>query len=246
VNVKPWYDKVTPPPISNINRVGAPNWDSFKIQADHISSSIERHITLRLDDTTDPTVLDFGAGVGRVALKLKHTLGLPTHCCDVDESAMIYLRTQLPMTDCRATAYAPPLPYSDDFFDLVYSISIWTHLPIKLQLPWLREIRRILKPGGLAMISVSGAKALQARKKLGLQQWMAIGEEDLALEGIIFRPYEHQKTNPEAYPGVTDEYGLTLHHPEWIRNHWSDVLSIDEILIDEIDNIQDLVIMSNR
>ena len=47
----------------------------------------------------------------------------------------------------------PPLPFPDRFFDFVYSISIFTHLPEAMQFAWLEEINRVLKAGGEAVIS---------------------------------------------------------------------------------------------
>jgi len=50
----------------------------------------------------------------------------------------------------------PPLGYSDNKFDFIYALSVFTHLPRHLQIPWLKEIRRILRPGGVVFISVHG------------------------------------------------------------------------------------------
>jgi ubiquinone/menaquinone biosynthesis C-methylase UbiE len=41
----------------------------------------------------------------------------------------------------------PPLPFRDQFFDFVFSISIFTHLPEDMQFGWLKDINRVLKTG---------------------------------------------------------------------------------------------------
>ena len=48
----------------------------------------------------------------------------------------------------------PPLDYSDEMFDLVYAVSVFTHLSEEFQLPWLGELRRILKPNGVLLATV--------------------------------------------------------------------------------------------
>ena len=47
----------------------------------------------------------------------------------------------------------PPLPFDDGFFDFVFSISVFTHIPEDMQFAWLSELRRVLKVGGTALLS---------------------------------------------------------------------------------------------
>jgi SAM-dependent methyltransferase len=71
----------------------------------------------------------------------------------------------------------PPLPFEDASFDLVYSISVFTHLDEEMQDAWLNELKRVLRPGGILIITVHG---LNARKGLS-------GEDlrTLLLAGIL-------------------------------------------------------------
>lgn len=53
------------------------------------------------------------------------------------------------------TADALNLPFPDDHFDKVYSISVIHHIPSKeLQLQFMKEARRVLKPQGLLIMRV--------------------------------------------------------------------------------------------
>jgi SAM-dependent methyltransferase len=54
----------------------------------------------------------------------------------------------------------PPLPLNDDQFELVYAISVFTHLPEEAEQAWLRELARVLQGGGLFIGSVLGDEAL--------------------------------------------------------------------------------------
>lgn len=50
----------------------------------------------------------------------------------------------------------PPLEYDDNFFDIVYCISVFTHLDEVTELKWFNEIIRVLKPGGVFLLSIHG------------------------------------------------------------------------------------------
>jgi SAM-dependent methyltransferase len=62
----------------------------------------------------------------------------------------------LPFGDFRTNQLDPPLPFDDDTFDLVYSLSIFTHLDAGLQIPWIEELARVTKPGGLLLPTFHG------------------------------------------------------------------------------------------
>jgi len=50
----------------------------------------------------------------------------------------------------------PPIPAEDGFFDVVYCISVFTHLSESLHHQWAVEIFRLLKPGGLFIATFHG------------------------------------------------------------------------------------------
>ena len=62
----------------------------------------------------------------------------------------------LPFVQISQNELSPPLGYPDQKFDFVYAISVFTHPSAELQTAWLRELRRILKPGGRLLITTQG------------------------------------------------------------------------------------------
>lgn len=101
-------------------------------------------------------MLDFGCGCGRVA---RHWAGLrapEVHGCDSNPELVGWCRDNLPFMRCVRNELNPPLPYEGSRFDLVYAISVFTHLPIALQCAWVRELSRILRPGGLLLLTFHG------------------------------------------------------------------------------------------
>jgi SAM-dependent methyltransferase len=100
-------------------------------------------------------VLDFGCGAGRVA---RHWNGvdLDLRGCDVNPRMVEWCREHLPFGRFEVTGLAPPLPYADGSLGLVYAFSVFTHLPEALQLEWMTELRRVLRPGGYLLFSTLG------------------------------------------------------------------------------------------
>jgi len=50
----------------------------------------------------------------------------------------------------------PPLPFEDESFDLLFSISVYTHLSEKMHYAWLTENLRVIKPGGHVVLTTQG------------------------------------------------------------------------------------------
>jgi ubiquinone/menaquinone biosynthesis C-methylase UbiE len=48
------------------------------------------------------------------------------------------------------------LPFRDAKFDAIYNFSVLTHLSEDLQIAWVRELQRVLKPGGLFACTTHG------------------------------------------------------------------------------------------
>lgn len=108
------------------------------------------------------SLLDFGCGCGRV---IRHWKGFPhlrSHGTDYNPQLVAWCAGALPSAAFATNNLAPPLPHRDGSFDLLYSISVFTHLPEELQRPWMDELARVLRPGGVAMITTKGRSRLDA------------------------------------------------------------------------------------
>ena len=105
------------------------------------------------------TVLDFGCGCGRVT-RWWHEFPGSIVGADLDPRAIAWCRRSLPFGRFEANGLTPPLALADGRFDLVYALSVFTHLTPDLQLAWRDELRRVLRPGGLLLVTTHGRSYL--------------------------------------------------------------------------------------
>jgi 2-polyprenyl-3-methyl-5-hydroxy-6-metoxy-1,4-benzoquinol methylase len=99
--------------------------------------------------------LDFGCGCGRV---LRQWCASSANLYGTDYNPLLieWCQAHLSFAECAVNLLEPPTRYRDNQFDFIYALSVFTHLPAQMQIPWLQEMKRILKPGGLIFLSVHG------------------------------------------------------------------------------------------
>ena len=101
-------------------------------------------------------VLDFGCGCGRVARHWAGVAGPEVYGCDYNPDLVAWCVGNLPHLRVTRNELTPPTPYVTGSFDLIYALSVFSHLDEALQRAWLAEYRRLLRPGGLLVLSVLG------------------------------------------------------------------------------------------
>jgi SAM-dependent methyltransferase len=120
---------------------------------------------------TARTVLDFGCGAAKNTRLLRGIAGVKVVGTDVNAAQIEWARKHVPGVEFHVNDLEPPLRFAeDDTFDLVTAASVFTHIPLDLQRPWLEEIRRILRPGGYFLCTVAGAYHIGIQLSPELQQ----------------------------------------------------------------------------
>jgi SAM-dependent methyltransferase len=117
--------------------------------------AITAHV--RVADLT--SVLDFGCGCGRVTRYWDGFAGRVS-ASDVNADAIAWCRRHLSFARFEQNRLAPPLAFEDESFDLVYALSVLTHLTAELQLTWRDELKRVLRPGGALIVTTHGCSYL--------------------------------------------------------------------------------------
>ena len=114
-------------------------------------------IAQRMAETGGRTVLDIGSGTGRHVVFFT-AQGFSVFGLDSSPVGLEMTRQWLAETGCSAQLGAQDiydrLPYEDAFFDAVVSVQVIHHARIAPICSLIREIARVLKPGGLVFVTV--------------------------------------------------------------------------------------------
>jgi SAM-dependent methyltransferase len=173
------------------------------------------------------SLLDFGCGSGRVIRHWSNLQNTEIHGCDLNPDAVEWCSRHLTFARFETNRLTPPLPYADRAFDLVYAFSVFTHLPQNLQLAWMRECGRVLRPGAHILFSTLGAYFVGEGRLSGSEQ-TSFENGDLVVlyegvpgsnlcsayhpqayvERVLARDFELVRSLPEADDGHHDLYLL--------------------------------------
>jgi SAM-dependent methyltransferase len=182
-------------------------------------------------------ILDFGCGCGRT---LRYLSDLPSDCrlcgTDIDAKLIAWCEKFLPqVAEWSVNGFEPPMRYAGATFDLIYGISVFTHLDEPMQLRWLAEIKRVLAPGGVAIFTVHG-KSTQV--DLPAPEQAALKEK-----GFLFRT---SQTGRLKLDGLPDFYQTAYHSREYVEREWGKFFRIAQYLEKGIAHYQDAVVLVNE
>ena len=155
--------------------------------------------------TPESKVLEIGCGCGRNAFALAGHLNHGNYTgMDIEQVALADARSnrllrakgfQFDFLDVRNDAYNPAgrypatdyvLPYPDRSFDLVFMVSVFTHMLTGEVRNYVRQIARVLKPGGRCFLTA----------------FLRDGRDD---RQFPFHAEEHSYAN-QAIPGIAVAY----------------------------------------
>jgi cyclopropane fatty-acyl-phospholipid synthase-like methyltransferase len=209
---------------------GRETLDDFRKGLEHIGMQIDQFAS----------ILDFGCGCGRVMRWLVEVVPAErVFGTDFDKAAIEWLHDNFKKTTCFVNSALPPTEFTDDFFDLILGYSVFTHFDRAYQDKWLSELKRIVKPNGIVLLTVHGAynwEYTRANVLLGAQNTETIGEE-LHKSGFAFSKHDGWDAH---FP---DFYHTAWHLPAYINAHWSKWFDVVALIEQGGRPTQDLVIL---
>jgi SAM-dependent methyltransferase len=114
-----------------------------------------------LDDIGD--ILDWGCGCARIARFFPTAIRHRLYGADIDRVNIEWCQRNIVAAAWNTIAARPPLPYPDGKFGLIFGHSVFTHLSEEDQFKWLAELNRVLKLGGLCLVTVNAELSMYDR-----------------------------------------------------------------------------------
>lgn len=197
-------------------------------------------------------VLDFACGAGR---QLLHMVRLFPHvqayACDIRADAIDFLQRAYPKAKVYANKFDPPLNYADATFDLIYSVSVFSHLSAADARLWLRELCRVAKPGSVLCLTFNSYTSLNRYHERG--KLLELTSEKLKEMRYFFdaedeKGYALRMAREVAlgfgHPGMLRPTGDMYYSPEQARSVFEESgLRVENILPGVIDRFQDLAVL---
>jgi SAM-dependent methyltransferase len=226
------YDgRVLPPALLRFKVRGSPSGDAFAAIGRRCAQDIRAVLRAAGRELAEcRSILDFGCGCGGTLVWLQDLA--PTASMsgtDIDRGAIDWCRANMPFARFATNDALPPLDYADTSFDLVYAISVFTHLDEDFQFRWLQELRRVVAPGGVCLISLHGPGS-----------WNEIPARDeatLASNGFVFVRTE---VNRGLFP---DWYQTAFHTRSYVEAQFSRYFDVIGFVPRGMANHQDVVVL---
>lgn len=213
-----------------------PAMESFMQSGHRVGSLWGELIREHLAGAERPAVMDFGCGCGRVARVLSQYVPCDLVGCDLTDAAIEWCERNLPGR-YYVSAENPPLPEADQSFDVLYAISVLTHLDAAHQDVWLAEWQRLVRADGLLLVTYRGDSFLS---KVGERQREKI-ERLWEATGMGFTTTDYWEG---IFPGF---YGGAYHTDAYVREHWGQFFEVVDLRPStETGMVQDVAVMRRR
>jgi SAM-dependent methyltransferase len=181
-------------------------------------------------------ILDWGCGFGRVCRHFNHDFpGAQVLGVELDQFNLDWMREHLPNIVPIKTNLDAKIDLPDASADVIYGISVMTHIRQSQQVAWLEELKRILAPGGVLILTTSGAGALAFGSR-----WIARWDLDSWREHE-FLEFDHASEYDRDIGGG-GYYIQSYQGFENTRRRWGEIVEIIDF-IPSVFGYQDVVVM---
>jgi len=229
-------DSAEPAPPEHLRKRvhGAEDIESFEQVGKIVAFNISSATHSEFPSNTPCRILDFGCGCGRVIRYFSKLIeNADFYGSDIDPEAIAWCQDHLAhLGQFVVNPPSPPLPFEDNFFDFVFSISVFTHLPEQMELTWLAELRRVTKPGGLLLLTSHGDHLLTPY----------VPEETLRQ----FQESGFYYLVGAETEGLPSFYQTSFHTDAYIHNRWSHFFKIEKFIKKGIADNQDLILCRKK
>ena len=183
----------------------------------------------------DCVILDFGCGWGRMArFFLKDVRPENLHGADVNPSLVALCREAMPTCPFWLIDPMPPSRFTRGMFDVIYAYSVFSHLSERAHLLWIEELIRLLKPGGILLVTTRGrdfiALCHSLRDRTGGDPYRELLASAFPNPRAAEAAYDAGSFVYVAYPpelaSYGPDYGEALVPRRYVERAWSPLLTL--------------------
>ena len=165
------------------------------------------------------TVLEFGCNNCRLLRWFYEGDHKELWGCDVHEEMITWCEDNLGhVINLQLNDHDPPLDHPDNYFDLVFAGSIFTHIDRSAE-EWIDELARVTRPGGLLYLTYLDENSMRILVKEQHRPTFARITNHLHDADHVWRG-DFQRICIPGQNGTTDKaQGLIICHSDFIRNY---------------------------
>jgi len=213
---------------------GSRNAAEFLCNGQNIMNDLTRALSKINKSFSDfDHVLDFGCGCGRSLIWCKEIAKKSNiYGSDFDAEAIAWCREHIPFGKYYVNQALPLTKFPTGMFDLIFAVSVFTHLNLDYQLSWLSELKRISAPGGYLLLTCHGETV-----------WRNLPPErieTLRKDGVLF---DREPFWENIFP---DWYRSTYHTLEYLNKVWTEFFDIIDYIPQGMNGHQDIVVLRNK
>lgn len=206
--------------------------------------------------SAETRLLDFGCGWGRI-LRLFMKDIRPEHLFGIDSTSRFLMEARRcnPALGFLQTGLAPPTMITAGSFNLIVSFSVFSHLDEFIAGLWINEFHRLLRPGGLAVITTQSRRFIafcaeqRLRRASGIRLehgWYEACADSFTDEARANARYDagrflHATPVRRPHPGA--HYGEAIIPRGYIVQKWGHLFRVIEFLDDPTRVPQVLVVL---
>lgn len=195
--------------------------------------SLRQELAMR--PATGYRLLDLGCSSGRVLRHfLTHEPDLQLYGADISPQSIAWMRRYLPpnLHVLRNSEHAH-LPFEDGFFDVVYAGSVFT-MQADCEEAWLLEVRRILKPGGMALLTFFSERTWPTMEA-GHPLYDLLTQEEYQME----TDEGPEAVAPELFSAEIPSQRVVfrqgsdtqvIHHTEYVKERWGGLFRLERTI----------------
>ena len=153
------HPQFIPPPLElAFDAYGHVDWNYYYVSGQKDAIIFGNLITEYAPSRT-LNILDWGCGPARLLIhlpKILHSHKLNIYGTDYNPRTIKWCKEHLKNIHFAQNLLSPPLEFQSNKFEVIYSLSVLTHLSKQSHFDWINELNRLLKPSGILILTTHG------------------------------------------------------------------------------------------